>query len=68
MFKLFNIFFAKRYDKAFEIDYAKLVGERFSGEISLLENVSVDVLARIQNGAKASKALPRLFRKCFDFF
>jgi len=57
-----------RYSKAFEIEYSSLLQKNFKGNIELKANISSVLLARIQSGAKTTKALPSKFKKYFQYF
>jgi len=56
------------YYYAMELSSVKILQEKFKGLIVLKEDVSVDLLKRIQEGARYSKFLPKYLRKFFDFF
>jgi len=57
-----------RYDKAYEIEYSILLQEKFEGNIELKDNISSVLLARIQSGAKITKALIPKLKKYFQYF
>ena len=57
-----------RYDKALEIVYSSLLQEKFKGIIELKASISSVLLARIQSGAKTTKALAPKFKKYFQYF
>jgi len=57
-----------RYDKAYEIDYLKLICEKVRGEIILTDQVAEPVVERIQEGARRSSALAGKFKKYFELF
>lgn len=57
-----------RYDRAEEIEEVRLLQLKLKGLIVLKEDISPKVLKRIQNGAKKSNALPRKFKKYFQYF
>jgi hypothetical protein len=56
------------YKFAEEMICAEIVNDRFKGRVILKENVSDEVLERIQNGAKISLDLPEYFSKFFEHF
>lgn len=59
-------YIAYRYAK--ELNYVKLLDERFKGHIIFKEDISEEVLIKIQKGAKKSKLLPLMFEKYFKYF
>ena len=52
-----------RYDMANEVDYSQLLAERFRGDITVQEDASSTLLAKIQAGARKSPALRRVLKK-----
>ena len=56
------------YYYAMELSSVKILQEKFNGIIVPKDDVSVDILIRIQEGAKKSRFLPKFLRKYFDFF
>jgi hypothetical protein len=57
-----------RYDKAFTLSSVKMLQEKFSGNIDFRDDISDDLLGRIQEGAKTTDALPIKFESFFDYF
>lgn len=57
-----------RYDKAFEIDYLKLLNERMHGQITMVDELPGLAIKRIQEGARKSPALAGKFKKYFVLF
>lgn len=56
------------YQYAMELDSVKILNEKFKGYIIQKEDISLELLHRIQRGARLSKFLPLYFKKYFDFF
>jgi hypothetical protein len=57
-----------RYDRAFERELMSLLIEKTNGSISVEPDLDPAILTRIQEGAKKSAALPKKFKKYFDYF
>lgn len=56
------------YEKAEEMNEACILNMYFNNRIILRENISSELLTRIQKGAKKSKRLTNKFKKYFDYF
>jgi len=56
------------YAKAVEIACSALLNDRHRGMLLLAEDLPPATLQKIQNGARASNALPRKFRRFFALF
>src|SRR6056297_2327314 len=56
------------YNHCAELDRTKILSEHFSGEIILKEDISEELLLRIQEGAKRTKFLAQKYKKYFQFF
>lgn len=57
-----------RYDRACALSYLKLLQEKVRGELTMVADLAPLILARIQNGARKSRALPGKFRKYIPLF
>jgi hypothetical protein len=56
------------YIHSTELNRIKILQERFRGEIILKEDVSDELLKKIQQGARRTKFLKPKFKKYFEFF
>lgn len=56
------------YAKAEELSTIQILKLKFEGLIDIVEDLSDEVLNRIQEGAKASDFLPEKFYKYFEYF
>jgi len=56
------------YQYAMELDAVKILDEKFKGYIIQKEDVSLELLERMQRGARLSKFLPVYLKKYFEYF
>ncbi len=56
------------YNLSLDLDYIKLIQEKFKAEIQIEEDASEETLLKIQAGARKTNRLPERFKRFFDYF
>jgi hypothetical protein len=57
-----------RYDNPLVLDRVKILREKFNGTIQMVEDVTEEILLKIQEGARNNDALPEKFKPFIDYF